>query len=206
MNFAVRVLLASAFFSLSPSILGQGAQQLLEEVKRLAGEVADLRDANSAQTRRIAQMQSEIDNLRQALRDSHERSTSKLGDFATREDLKKIVDSIRDVDRKREADRSLILGEFEKLGKTLAAAPVERSSSRRAPKEPEAAPIEGTFLPYKVKDGQRLFDILKEYNDALKAQGLPAITLDQVRRANPKLNINRIFVGQEILLPVPEKR
>jgi TolA-binding protein len=211
MTFALRVFLVTlACFPFAPASFGQA--ELIEEVKRLAGEVADLRDANATQTRRITQMQKEIDSLREALRDSHERSMSKLGDYATREDLKKIVENIREVDQKRDSDRRLILEEFEKLGRTLSQ-PVERPNNRRnatsareKESEKEAAPIEGTFLPYKVKDGQRLSDILKEYNTALKEQGIPPVTLEQVKRANPKLNVNRILVGQEILLPVPEKK
>jgi hypothetical protein len=57
-----------------------------------------------------------------------------------------------------------------------------------------------------VKDGQRLSDIVKEYNGALKEQGRPSITIEQVKRSNPKMNPNKILVGQEILLPVPDKK
>ena len=214
MIFAARFfLLVSLLGSFAPRSLGQA--EVLEEVKRLGGEVADLRDANAALSRRLTQMQKEIDSLRDALRETHERSISKMGDFATREDLKKIVDNIREVDQKRESDRKVILDELERLGKTLNQS-VERSErpNRRPTREKEKeketekdpAPVEGTFLPYKVKDGQVLSDIIKEYNGALKEQGRPSITLDQVKRANPKLNVNRILVGQEILLPVPEKK
>jgi hypothetical protein len=107
-----------------------------------------------------------------------------MGDFATREDLKKIVDNIRDVDQRRESDKRVILEEFEKLGRTLNQ-PSDRSSSRKLQKEKEKepekepAPIEGTFLPYKVKDGQRLADIVKEYNGALKEQGRPRSRLNR---------------------------
>ena len=213
MSFAVRSFLVLSLVLPLGFSRTYAQAELVEEVKRLAGEVADLRDANASQNRRITQMQKDMEGLREALRDSHERSITKLGDFATREDLKKIVDNIRDVDSRRESDRKVILEEFEKLGRTLKE-PSERtgSSTRRATKDKEKevekdpAPIEGTFLPYKVKDGQRLSDILKEYNGALKEQGRPAVSIDQVKRANPKMNINRILVGQEILLPVPEKK
>ena len=209
MKLAARFLLFLALLSPSASY----SQVDAEDFKRLAGEMADLREANSSHLRRITQMQKEIESLRDALRESHERATSKMGDFATREDLKKIVESIKDVDQKRESDRKLILEEFEKLGKSLAQ-PVERGNNggRKTTKEKEpekeapAQPIEGTFLPYKVKEGQRLADIVKEYNAALKEQGRPSIGFEQIKRANPKININRILVGQEILLPVPEKK
>ncbi len=218
MKLAFRVILLAALFVRLP-VRSSAQSELLEEVKRLQGEVADLRDAGAAQNRRITQMQKEIESLREAVRESRERATAKMGDFATREDLKRIMESIRDVDQKRESDRKLILGEFEKLGKTLSqpqpAERTEHASSRKQshrekekPKESEkeAAPVEERVLPYKVKDGQRLADIIKEYNGELKKQGLPPVSLEQVKRANPKMNINRILTGQEILLPVPDKK
>jgi LysM repeat protein len=211
MNLAVRFALMALLFSIPLQSRSQGNAEIVEELKRLAGEVADLREANAAHTRRMTQMQKEIDNLREALRESHEKSVTKMGDFATREDLKKIMDNVRDVDQRRESDKKVILEEFEKLGRTLSQ-PNDRSTSRKSQKEKEKeperepGPIEGTFLPYKVKDGQRLSDIVKEYNGALKEQSRPSITIEQVKRANPKMNPNKILVGQEILLPVPDKK
>ena len=211
MNLAVRIILVAVLFSMPLKSPGQGSAEIVEELKRLAGEIADLREANTSQNRRMAQMQREIDSLRQALQESHEKSVTKMGDFATREDLKKIMDNVRDVDQRRESDKRVILEEFEKLGRTLGQ-PTDRSSARKSQKEKEKepekepTPIEGTFLPYKVKDGQRLADIVKEYNGALKEQGRPSITIEQVKRANPKMNPNKILVGQEILLPVPDKK
>jgi TolA-binding protein len=212
MNLAVRTILMALLFLLPLKLRAQGNQELVEEIKRMAGEMADLREANSVQSKRLSQMQRELDSLRESVRDSHDRATAKMGDFATREDLKKIVENIKDVDKRREEDRKLILAEFDKLGKTLSQQPTERpsrsgrNSKKESEPDKEPAPIEGTFLPVKVKDGQRLSDIQKEYNAALKEKGLPPVTLDQIKRANPKMNPNRILVGQEILLPVPDKK
>jgi len=190
----------------------QGISADAEEFRRLAGEVADLRDANSAQQRRIAQLQKEVDSLRSALREANDRSTTKMGDFVTREDLKKILDRVQEVDQKRESDRKLILEEFEKLGRTIASAPAPAAERKPREKpvvkdtEPPVAPIEGTFYPHKVQEGESLGEIVTQYNAALAKEGRPRITLAQVRAANPKLNPNRILVGQEILLPVPDKK
>lgn len=183
-----------------------------EEFRRMAGELADLRDANLAQQKRISALQREIEQLRDAVRDSQDRTVSKLGDFATREDLKKIVDQIREVDSRRESDRKLILNEFESLGKTLAQAaakPPKRQEpeSRPDPKpaEPEK-PIEGTFLEYTIQPNESLSEILMHYNAELQKQGRPAVSIRQVQQANPRMNPNRIFAGQKIQLPVPDKK
>jgi hypothetical protein len=213
MNLAVRTIFIALLFSLPLRLRAQGNQELIEEIKRMAGEMADLREANAVQSKRLSQMQKELDGVRESVRDSHDRATAKMGDFATREDLKKIVDNIKDVDKRREEDRKLILAEFDKLGKTLSQQPTEkpsrpsRSPGKKSEPDKEAAVIEGMFLPVTVRSGQRLADIQKEYNNELKGRGLPAVSLDEIMRANPKIkNPNKLLVGQEILLPVPDKK
>src|SRR3954462_2693731 len=88
-------------------IAAQGLQVDVEEFKRLAAEIADLRDANSALQRRVSQLQTKVDSLQDALRQSNERQTTKLADFVTRDDLAKMAEKIREVDQRREADRKL---------------------------------------------------------------------------------------------------
>ena len=186
----------------------------------MIGEVADLRDANLAHQKRIAAMAREVEQLRDALRDSQERATTKLADFATRDDLKKIVEQIKEVDQQREADKKLILQEFANFGKEVAASTKaaqkqrqreqeqerERERERERNSEPEK-PIEGTFLEYVVREGDgSLSEIQSNYNAELQKQGRPAVTLKQILQANPKLNPNRIFVGQKLQLPVPDKK
>jgi LysM repeat protein len=211
------ILILLLAFSFYPRPSAEAVPVEVEELRRVNGELADIRDANVAYQRRLSQMQKEIESLRDALREVNERTTTKLADFTTREDLKKIAEKIEEVDQRREADRKLILEEFEKLGRSLAQ-PVERperSSSRKRDRErekepePEAAPekpIEGTFYPYKVQSGQVLSDIISAFNKQLREEGRPTISMSQVKRANPKLNPDLIRVGDEILLPVPDKK
>lgn len=192
------------------AVSAQALRVDLEELKRLAGEVADLRDANFAQQKRLASLQREVEYLREALREAQERSTTKMADFATRDDLKKIVDqTIREVDSRREADKKLILGEFENLSKAFTQS--ARTPKRREEPEPRdsepARPIEGTFLEYVVQAGDgSLSEIQAKYNAELQRQGRPSVTLRQILQANPKLNADRIIVGQKLQLPVPDKK
>lgn len=205
MRFSAALLCLTIALMRSWTPLAQGLQVDLEEFRRLAGEVADLREANLAQQKRIALLQKEVDALREALRDTQERSISKMGDFATREDLKRIVDQISEVDRRRESDRKLILQEFENLGKSIS-----KSSHRREP-EPDrtepAKPFVGSVFPYEVnaKDGS-LSQILSAYNADLQKRGLPSVSIRDVQQANPGLNPDRIYVGQKLNLPVPDKK
>lgn len=177
----------------------------------MAGELADLREANLACQKRISSLQREVEQLRESLRESHDRSVTKMGDFVTREDLKKIVDQIREVDSRRESDRKLILQEFEGLGKTLAQS--AKSTKRREPEpekiekaaEPEK-PIEGTFIEYTVLPNESLSEIQSKYNAELQKQGRPSVSQKQILQANPGLNPNRIFAGKKLQLPVPDKK
>jgi septal ring factor EnvC (AmiA/AmiB activator) len=188
----------------------QGLQVDLEEFRRLQGEVADLRDAKTADQKRISELNRKVEQLQTALRESNERTTIKLGDAITREDLKKIVDRIAEVDQSRENDKKVILEQFDKLTKIVAQPSLADRASRSRPrdteKEKETEQIEGTFIEHKVKDGDTLGEILEDFNAALKNEGRPSVSLSQVKKANPKVNLNRIRVGETILLPVPDKK
>lgn len=186
----------------------QAATVEVEEMKRLAGEVEDLREANAASLRKIAQLQTQVDSLRTALREATERNTTRMGDFVTREDLKKLAEKMQEVDQKRESDKSLILEELKKLGQTLAT-PAPATKPKHKPvelpdKTPEAREMTG--YPHKVQNGESLSQIVAAYNAAFKEKGKKPITLDMVKKANPKININNIYVGQEILIPEPSDK
>jgi hypothetical protein len=212
--FFVALLLAFNCLAIS----AQGLQVDVEEFKRLQGEVADLRDANVAYQKRISELTRRLEKLQEDVREGREHTTIKMGDFVTRDELKKIVERIAEVDSKRENDRKVILEEFEKLGKTLASAPASETrngtkrNSRDREKEPEKQKetkpeiIEGNFLPYKVRPNETFSEILDRYNKQLTTEGRPGVTTAMVKKANPKLNPDRIFKDQEILLPVPEKK
>jgi LysM repeat protein len=48
--------------------------------------------------------------------------------------------------------------------------------------------------------------ILQHYNAELQKQGRPSVSMKQVVQANPRINPDRIFAGQKIQLPVPDKK
>ena len=214
MNFAAAcrtLFLLFALLAFCPAARAQTIQVDQEEFPRLQGEVANLQDQNQAQRKRISELTRAVEQLQQDLRDADERNTIKMGDFVTREDLKKIMDRIAEVDEKRENDRKVILEEFEKLGQKLVQAPTSRNGNGRREREPEndAPPVKpwvGNVYPYKVKEGQTLSHIREDFNDFLRKEGRPTINSSDILRANPGLNPNRIYVGQELLLPVPEKK
>jgi TolA-binding protein len=191
----------------------------LEEIRRLMGRVADLEEAYNAQSRRMANLVAEIESLRSALRESNEVQNKRLIEMATREDLKKMAESIREVDRNRESDKKVILEAIERMGKELAKAPpavipaapdrTERPKPAEKPardlsKEKTTTTTNNELVyTHTVARGENLTLIINAYNNALKDQNKMPITLEMVRRANPKINLNNIYVGQEIIIPVP---
>jgi TolA-binding protein len=60
--------------------------------------------------------------------------------------------------------------------------------------------------PYIVQSGDTLLKIIGRMNDVLAKGGLPELTADQIVRANPGLNPDRIRIGQMLLIPVGEGR
>lgn len=209
-NLALLLLLAL----ISPRTFAQGLQVDVEEFKRMAGEVADLREANQAQQRRIRELTSQVESLRSSLREANDRHIAKLADFVTREDLKKIVESIREVDDKRESDKKLILEQIKELGKTLTTPLPEtnKQKNNRKNSEPrettheQPAVIEGEFYEYKVQRNEVFSKIVSDWNATLKERGKKPVSYDDVKRANPKVNVNRIYEGQKLLLPLPSDK
>lgn len=100
-----------------------------ERLKRLDGIVEALLAAQAASQKRIAACEDEI----RALRSEHNRA---LALAVKREEMRdmveRIAEKVREVDRKREEDKKLILEEIRKLAQT----PMPDFSAVRKPKDP----------------------------------------------------------------------
>ncbi|MGV3773461.1 MAG: LysM peptidoglycan-binding domain-containing protein [Verrucomicrobiales bacterium] len=202
----------------------------IEDYHKLQGDLAQLQEAYTDMVKRVTQLATEVERLRSAIREERENSVSKAAQFATVEQIKALRDALEEVDRKRQADNSKVIDAVERelrgIEAKLAAQPVappprnrdrdrdrdrdsnkekETSSSNGKAKEKELPVAAGEFYPHKVGRGESLSAIIAAYNAEFKKQGKKGVTLDMVRKANPKINVNYIYVGQEILIPVPEK-
>jgi len=183
--------------ALPPTLRAQPAMppEVQERLQRLEGLVEDLLASQAALQKNLAALRDELHTVREESR----RAGDRLGErFVAHEDLRKLAEALREVDRKREEDKRLILEEIKKL----AAAPVTpppRATPRPAPSEkeaPPAGPLKG--YTYKVKPGDTLSAIVQAYN-----QSGVKVTVDDVLKANPKLKPNRLMVDQEIFIPDP---
>ena len=197
-------------------------QEAQERALRLKAIIEDVVAAQSAQQKRMLAL---IEDMK-VLRDD---TAEAVGKCATAADLKKLDEKITALEKSRQADRELILGEIAKLAKALAATPAsahppphgptvsERTIAERRPvgvstttvkikppevKAPEPAPKVERGVEHLVNQGEFFSTILTAYNAEFKKLGKKPVTQKQVLASNPGLNPNNIRVGQKIFIPV----
>jgi hypothetical protein len=129
------------------------------------------------------------------------------------------------IENSRQSDNKLVKEQFQELRKILDKQPVyvppvnpipsprDRDRDHEKPTKPdtnttsttEPASFTGDYYPYTIKSGDRLMQIISAYNLQLKEKGAnkAPITLDMVKKANPKINPNNLPVGKEIKIPIP---
>lgn len=171
-----------------------------ERLNKLAGQIEDLIAGQNVLKERIASLGKEIESVR-------EQASRPSGNYAAQEDLKRLAENLKDVDRKRIEDSERVRSELMKLGKTVAATPLPASSKKIAPlaqadapatdKKEKAPPEKG--YEYTIEKNDTLSAIVHAYREKnIK------VTADQILKANPGLNANRLRPGQKIFIPAPQ--
>ena len=161
-----------------------------DRLQRLNGLVEDLLASQASMQKRLSALTDQI----HAVREDTTRSGDRLGErFATREELRKLADAVRELDRKREDDKRLILEEIRKLAQTPVVTP--REVSKPAPAK-DATPAKG--YTYVIKKDDTISAIVAAY----RASGVK-VSVDDVLKANPTLKPNSLSVGSEIFIPDP---
>lgn len=186
------LLLAALCLLAGPAVRAQDAATE-ERLNKLNGLVQDLLDDKVNQKKQLAELAREIQSLR-------EQQARPNTSYATTDELKRLAEKVQEIDRKRENDKELIVRAIEDLKKTLAAS---ASPGRATQTPPRPTNTDRTATPekgyeYIVRSGDTLSAIVQAYRD----EGIK-VTLDQVLKANPGLNPNRIPVGQKIFIPEP---
>ena len=93
---------------------------LTERVDNAVKALDALDEAYRAIGRELADLRREIESLR-------EQASKPTGNFAAQEDLKRVADAVKEVDRKRLEDYDKIRTTIKDLGATLAAQPPQRT-------------------------------------------------------------------------------
>ena len=169
-----------------------------EKLNQLTGKIEDLIASQEAQRKRISELSKELDNLR-------EQMSKPTGNYAEKEDLKRLADAIKEVDKKRLDDYDKIHNDLMKISK-IAGGSGPTSGPKRSGSDTPPPPVKdksstgdkATFEPYVVQQGDTLDAIVQAY----KAKSIK-ITVDQILKANPGLVPEKMHVGQKITIPAP---
>src|SRR5262245_57005216 len=151
-----------------------------ERLNQLSGKIEDLIASQETQRKQLAELRREIDSLR-------EQASKPTGNFAAQEDLKRVADAVKEVDRKRLEDFEKIRTTIKDLGKTVAAS---SPSTRKVKNEGEPAESPKASkqtssdkgFEHIVKSGDTLSGIIAAY----RAQNIK-VSKEQIMAANPGL-------------------
>ena len=188
------------FFILGLSIAAARAQDdaTQQQINELNGRIQNLQETLDVQKTRISALEKEISDLRDKA--SQPGTTA---DTANADDLKKLADQIQEIDKKRQADKELILKEIEKLGKVSGgsstshkAPPTISTTTTENPTPGPTGPQKG--YDYTIQRGDTVLAIAKSYRE----QGIK-VTTDQILKANPGLDPKNLIVGKKIFIPAP---
>jgi outer membrane murein-binding lipoprotein Lpp len=195
------LILFAAF--VATTVFGQDATQA--QIDKLSGQIQDLLAAQEQQTKKIDALSKEISDLRDKV------NTPQVSDSASRDDLKNLAEKVQEIDKKRQADRELILKELGNLSSKTAGGSGETpkhggksvSNNSKPVDDPganaPATPQKGYY--YTVKSGDTLAGIAKAYRD----EGVK-VTTTQILKANPGLDANKLFSGKKIFIPDPNAK
>ena len=164
-----------------------------ERYRRLSSSVEDLLASQAVLQKRISSLAEDLRGLR-------EEQSKPNTTYVTRDELKRLAEQLQEIDRKREADKRLILEEIQKLAKIPAPVSQPHSSSgRQQDKSSEKERIENGYWHVVDKD-ETLSLIIQAY----RQKGVK-VTRKVVEEANPTMNPNRLLRGQKVFIPDPAK-
>jgi LysM repeat protein len=172
-----------------------------ERLNKLSGYIEELQAAKVGMDKRITALVKDVESVRDANKTG--------GTVASQEDIQRLAEAIKEVDRKRLEDYEKIHKELEKLAKALSAPPPPRTTVSSKPKEtpptetvkPDGKPgVPEKGFEHTIAAGDTLSTIAQAYREQLKIK----VTVDQILKANPGLKPNSLIVGKKIWIPASE--
>jgi TolA-binding protein len=179
----------------APAVRAQDAATQ-ERLDKLSGRIEDLTAAQEAIKKQMNEVAKELESVR-------ELATKPTGNYARPEDLNRLADAIKDVDRKRMDDAEKIHTELLKLREVLKAPlaspkqkAVPATKEKSAPEQPVG---DEKVFPYVIKPDDTLDAIVQAY----KEKNIK-VTVAGILKANPGLKAERLIVGKKIFIPAPQ--
>lgn len=208
MNRFAAPLLAAAL--LAAPALPLVAQDAAEEIRRLNATTESLTEGLETLRGQIQALRQEVSQLKSENAALRQRLAGVGQDNVSRAELAKVIESVREVDTKRQSDAQLVqrqLKDLAELASKPIQVPVEPPTKKKdKPAEPEPAgptndnqpPLPKDGYEHVVASGESIGAIIQAYN---QKYSLKVKTAD-VLRANPKLkDPKKIFVGQKLWIP-----
>ncbi len=191
-----RISILCAAFTACALLSASGQDAATEErLNKLAGQIENLIEAQRVQQKNLEALAREIESLR-------EQANKPTASYATSEDLKRIAENIKEVDRKRIEDAEKTSAQLSKLGQKLSTPvppPKHSSSGSNQGSAVAEKPATEKGYPYTIRSGDTLSLIVQAYREKnIK------ITTDQILKANPGLKADRLKPGKEIWIPSPQ--
>lgn len=165
-----------------------------ERLNKLSGLVQDLQEFKESQRKQIEALGKEVSSLREQL-------AKPTGDYASREDVRKLAEAVQKIDQNRKDDNEKIAKQIENIGKVAAGG--GKKLPKPAPIVEEHPRVRGpggneNGFEYEIQSGDTLSTIAQAYRE----KGVK-VTLDQIYKANDGLNEKSLKVGQKIFIPKP---
>jgi len=170
-----------------------------QQIDQLRGKIQDLTEAQDAQKKAIDELAKKINEL------SDKVNTPPVSTGASTDDLKALAEKVQEIDKKRQADRELIIKQIEALGKATGGSSTHvrtppntttTSTTSGGDTATPTGPQKGYY--YTVEQGDMLSAIAKAYRD----KGVK-VTTTQILKANPGLDANKLIAGKKIFIPDP---
>lgn len=187
-----------------------------DKLRRVERDLEAVKEANDSLRKKLADLQRATETVAEEAAKMATASSNALQTRAGKQELNQLRDALKESESRREADKKLFLEKFEELRKLMAggasappppapkAAKSRSDSSAEKSRPPPGVPDTGVY--HVVEKNQTALEILKAYNDDLKAKGRTAkISFAQLQAANPGVNMDRLRTGQKLFIPIPEK-
>jgi hypothetical protein len=190
----ISFLLVTLALCSAPAVRAQDAATQ-ERLDKLAGRIEDLTAAQEALKKEMSELTRELASVR-------EQANKPTANYARPEDLSRLAESVKEVDRKRMDDAERTRAELLKLRKVLETPlPQPKRSPVTPPRDTPATQTSTTpdkGFEYVVKSG----DTLDAIAQACREKNIK-VTVAQILKANPGLKAERLFVGKKIFIPAP---
>ncbi len=168
-----------------------------ERLNKLSGRIDDLQAAQESLRRQIEALSRENASLREQV---NNRPTV---NYATAEEVRRLAEAVKDVDRRRLEDAERVHNDLVKLATELKAPPPAPKHKPTPPREeatqPEKSNGSEKGYEYVIQKGDTLSSIIQAYRE----KGIK-VTQDQVLKANPKLKPSKMYSGQKIWIPAQQ--